>query len=722
MWKRSNDHEPLRPAPRVRRRPSAATPGMRVASSSLSAWLLILICASCTGTGADSDKVIQDSEAPDSDTPSVDNTPPTAPTIAITPQEPTTLEDLVVTVTQEPTDPDGDELVVEFRWFEDGTDAGYTGSTLPASATARGETWTAEAQAHDGEAPGPAAEASVVVLNSDPEPPGLVVLPEAPTTDDDLICVVTEPAFDPDGDELSTTFAWTVDDVAFEASASTVYEGDTVPAAATGGTERWRCVVTVSDGEGEVAQAEAFNSIERELTRGYRVLSEWGLSLQTWDNYGGEYTDPAVWEASNLTTNWGTELVDDFPDQPFGLFSGNFGDARPLELAEIYAPYIDRLTTIQLGDEEDFSEPWLEENGAFIRETWAHLPDVVVHTNHYIGQIWGDQMERWIQEGRPDLLTWDTYHFNGSSEPGMGHPFMLSNLMLYRNWGLSGHDGAGEQPIPFGQWAQAFEATYGYTLSESELRLSTFATWTFGGRWLSLFAWNAWNELGHDVMVLFDTFPNSDPTPTFYEYAQALAESRNLSPALSALFNVDVVIQSGQHLCGAGTCTNPLPEQADYWLTASVEPWRAGRDPWIVGLEVENPGVHNDGLPGDVVISRFEPLLESCDGPDVHGEPYWMVLNSFIATNLGDSHFKTGGAEETAQLITLTFALPTPAEGEEEVTGVLRLGREDGEIELLPLVSTGDGQGTVELEVPGGTADLIKLDTGAAFCGIELPG
>ena len=141
-------------------------------------------------------------------------------------------------------------------------------------------------------------------------------------------------------------------------------------------------------------------------------------------------------------------------------------------------------------------------------------------------------------------------------------------------------------------------------------------------------------------------------------------------------------------------------------------------DPWIKDLNVTNIGIHNDGLPGDVVIGRFEPLLESCDGPDVHGEAYWMILNAFIAPNLGGRIHKTGHSSETAQLIDITFLLPPPTMGKPDITHVQRVRRDTGVVELLPLTNLDDGLAVITLDIPGGTADLIKLDTGATFCGI----
>jgi hypothetical protein len=47
------------------------------------------------------------------------NTPPAALQVAITPEAPTTTEDLAAEITGELVDPDGDEVSTSFTWYQD---------------------------------------------------------------------------------------------------------------------------------------------------------------------------------------------------------------------------------------------------------------------------------------------------------------------------------------------------------------------------------------------------------------------------------------------------------------------------------------------------------------------------------------------------------------------------------------------------------------------------
>ncbi len=98
------------------------------------------------------------------------NTPPTAPGIEITPDEPVGgLDDLVCSVDTAATDADDDALTYGFAWEVDGT--AYTGtpsetattSTVSGTEAETGEAWTCSVTADDGAETGPATEATVDV-------------------------------------------------------------------------------------------------------------------------------------------------------------------------------------------------------------------------------------------------------------------------------------------------------------------------------------------------------------------------------------------------------------------------------------------------------------------------------------------------------------------------------------------------------------------------------
>lgn len=97
------------------------------------------------------------SEPAASDPVVVDNTPPTAPEISISPAEPSEDDDLVCGIALAATDEDGDALEYTFTWDVDGRFAeghGHTdhdGDTVLASQTDADEFWTCTVTASDGD-------------------------------------------------------------------------------------------------------------------------------------------------------------------------------------------------------------------------------------------------------------------------------------------------------------------------------------------------------------------------------------------------------------------------------------------------------------------------------------------------------------------------------------------------------------------------------------------
>ncbi|MCB9743494.1 MAG: LamG domain-containing protein [Alphaproteobacteria bacterium] len=94
----------------------------------------------------------------------IDNAAPGAPGLAISPEAPTQLDDLVCAVDVASTDADGDAVSYAWRWWVDGVDAGVGGDTVDAALTEIGETWTCEVTPFDGKVDGPSGSASVEIL------------------------------------------------------------------------------------------------------------------------------------------------------------------------------------------------------------------------------------------------------------------------------------------------------------------------------------------------------------------------------------------------------------------------------------------------------------------------------------------------------------------------------------------------------------------------------
>jgi hypothetical protein len=189
------------------------------------------------------------------------NGTPSAPTLALTPADPTTADNLSGSVSEDAIDPEGAPLVYSWAWTNLGAGQVFTGEVLPAvvhsSFTERGDTWefavtTFEAVEIDGvlaKAQGGisfATTASTIILNSPPTAPGgVVVNPALPSPIDDLYCTVTGSTSDVDGDAISFDYSWELDDAG---TWTVVAAAATLDAAQTEGDETYRCVARAYDG------------------------------------------------------------------------------------------------------------------------------------------------------------------------------------------------------------------------------------------------------------------------------------------------------------------------------------------------------------------------------------------------------------------------------------------------------------------------------------------
>jgi hypothetical protein len=188
----------------------------------------------------------------------VENSPPSAPTVSITPDEPNTLDDLVCGIDAAATDPDGDALSYELVWTVDGSTSGYSLAgapatatlTAPASATLTDEVWTCTITANDGTTDSPGGSDSVLVVNSTPSAPTVSISPDEPNPLDDLVCSIDATATDADGDALSYELVWTVDGSTsgYSLTGASATATLTAPASATLTDEVWTCTITPNDG------------------------------------------------------------------------------------------------------------------------------------------------------------------------------------------------------------------------------------------------------------------------------------------------------------------------------------------------------------------------------------------------------------------------------------------------------------------------------------------
>lgn len=186
----------------------------------------------------------------------VANTVPPQPAVTLKPAAPSTGDSLTCEAVAPERDADQEAITVRYRWSRDGKlePLAEGRPVLPQGVIRRGERWRCEAWASDGVSEGPRASAEVKVQNSPPGAPQVVIEPEVAYTRDELTCRVIVPSIDPDGDEVTYTYAWWRNDKPLPGAS----EPGKLPPTVTTNRDRFKCSATPSDGtaKGPPASAE----------------------------------------------------------------------------------------------------------------------------------------------------------------------------------------------------------------------------------------------------------------------------------------------------------------------------------------------------------------------------------------------------------------------------------------------------------------------------------
>ncbi len=171
---------------------------------------------------------------------------PSPPTVGLEPAAPTTVDDLVASLLVESTGPEGGAISYIWTWDVDGAaQAGLTGSmTVPATSTARDETWTVTVTASDGFVSSLPATATVTVLNSAPVTTTPSVGPALLYTDSNATCAPGTTT-DADGDAITLEYTWEISG-APSIQTGPVHSGIQPPGFDLG--DDVVCIVTPSDG------------------------------------------------------------------------------------------------------------------------------------------------------------------------------------------------------------------------------------------------------------------------------------------------------------------------------------------------------------------------------------------------------------------------------------------------------------------------------------------
>ncbi len=465
-------------------------------------------------------------------------------------------------------------------------------------------------------------------------------------------------SYDPGILELDKTYYWRVD----ERDGATVHKGNT-----------WKFTA--------------------ELDRGHKLLIKRGLQIQgiVWPLTTNSF-DLDRWEQSNFTT---VNLWHGHSDMaklgsPPGLPWSRLNMVSDNDL-----PYLSNLVSLQLGDEQPLSNPSTRQNIADKLADWrAEYPNVIVYANQLMGEP-ASNVSLLMEQAKPDMIMRGVYVFTVNSNNERLAPnltVLYHYLMLQRNLGVLGNDGTGQRPTPYAYYQQTFEHCQGERFgppSESEARLSQFAAWAMGYKFITGFIYNTPYSTDDKSPAVsascFHQEGEKDPSPLFYQLAESNRQSRNIGETLVRLLSTDVRMISNQY---------SVPSNMQAW-----DPWA---DPYITSINPINLGSVNGGNPSDVLVGYFKPLDESFDGYEYQDQLYFMIVNGLTG--------KHALASETQQQINITFDF-----GGSGINSLQRLNRDTGQVEVVPLIHLGGSMYKLELVLPGGTGDLFKFNTGAPF-------
>lgn len=208
----------------------------------------------------------------------IQNSPPEVDSLVLSPSTPRT--DDTITAVVAITDPEGDATTTAYAWTVNGI-AVATTTDLDGSFFAKHDVVELTVTASDADGPGTPVAATVTIANTPPSAPGIAFDPVDPEEGEAILCDVTTPSADTDGDTITYYMGWTVDAAAYPASAdvgpSTVtWSDDEMSAADTEAGEQVACTVTPNDGEEDGTTASTIVEVDNAVTRVF--VSETGLN------------------------------------------------------------------------------------------------------------------------------------------------------------------------------------------------------------------------------------------------------------------------------------------------------------------------------------------------------------------------------------------------------------------------------------------------------------
>lgn len=232
------------------------------------------------------------------------NGAPAAPIILITPENPSTVDDLEASLSVPAIDPNRgqEEVFYTWRWFRDGEDMDVPIPTLYAQKTSRGEVWEVRVRASDPYGKSVESSLTVTIENQRPSCGQAVVLPSTGWTNTPFDCSCSDWSDGDPGDTPQDTCEWIVSGV--------LQEGDgecSLPASATTKGQTVSCLITPSDGNetGDTAQSPTVSILNSAPSKPVISLGpESGDALTIFSCSVLEESTDADGDSISYETNW----------------------------------------------------------------------------------------------------------------------------------------------------------------------------------------------------------------------------------------------------------------------------------------------------------------------------------------------------------------------------------------------------------------------------------
>jgi len=269
---------------------------------------------------------------------SVQNSPPTAPVVLVSPAYPTPVHDLECSIYAASTDADGDSLTYDIEWLQNGLPSawGQSGAalnavvTVPNSVTAGGDVWTCEISAWDGQVSGPAGTADLEIDRC-------LSLDFDGSSD-----VVTVASFDATSSGAFTTEAWVF------WPGTSLGDDEVVAAQFSGPTERWRAFIVNQDTGGACSGDSGSLVLEAGSSC---VVSTFGMAPGFWHHLAW------VWNGGSVSL-----FIDGQPAGTGSLsISGLSSDDLSLGAAGVLDGLQGGLDEVRISSIQRYSSPFIPE-------------------------------------------------------------------------------------------------------------------------------------------------------------------------------------------------------------------------------------------------------------------------------------------------------------------------------------------------------------------------